>query len=355
MRPPSQSLLLLAVIVPLGLIAYSWSLVRKRPKLVTTLGSPPFSLAVSPDGSMLAVQQHDGTLGIWKANEGRYALLPMEDGPALKGNPISSGQICFLPDNRTLAAWNIPLRSTSTAICSGLYTWDTQKRKIKWSVVSNAKDDLSQFWMSPDGKRVVQCSYYVLKALDTSQQGTVRKTQLSKFARTFPTLSRSSGFISNATGGDESLSDLAFSPDGRTFALTIADGHIEFRSLATGKKQSQTPPSSGRVEGGWKLRYSPDGRFVALLKPNLLSLWDTKTRQWTTTPVQGYSLGASLAWMPDSHSLWASAKSIHQWSVPDLKVMRTLPVDGPLAISNNGKYLFTRNIPNNGVWRWDMS
>lgn len=39
-------------------------------------------------------------------------------------------------------------------------------------------------------------------------------------------------------------------------------------------------------------------------------------------------------WMPDS--LWTGGDKVRRWSAPDLKILRELPVGGPVAVAGDG-------------------
>ena len=75
--------------------------------------------------------------------------------------------------------------------------------------------------------------------------------------------------------GDAALTALAFSPDGRTLALTSTDGTVSFRDAATFRE---------RVRFGWEVgalhsvAFAPDGLTCAAgADHGRVVLWDVET------------------------------------------------------------------------------
>ncbi len=99
-----------------------------------------------------------------------------------------------------------------------------------------------------------------------------------------------------------------------------------------------------------RLAVSPDSRFVAFANTPNISIYDLQTKHWTQKPnvLVPSENSMSLAWMPDSKSLWTGGDKVLRWSTPDLKMLRALPVRGPVAVSGDGRTLATRSIPHPG-------
>ena len=335
-----------------------FQLKQNRPRLVGASSSPVQSLALSRDASRVAVGCDNGALQLWTSDSNQFRWLGIE-GKAMVNPNLSAGSpvdLRFSPDDATLFGSGIRLAANNT---SSLFAWDAGTRKIKWSQNSGLEDDMSRFWPSNDGKRVLNRSYDVVKMFDVSKGGTAQPNKQSKFARAFPVVTRFRARIAEKGGGTSLPQTVALSSDGKTIIVAGRDGHLEFWNAANGQKQSQTPaPKLQTSINHVNLLPSPDGRFVALFDGTNLSLWNVAAKSWArTTIVVTTSYNSAMAWMPDSRSLWLSGDAVQQLSVPELQKLRELPIGGPLALSGDGKTLATRNIPSNGVsgvWLWNV-
>ncbi|BCM91030.1 hypothetical protein IAD21_02894 [Abditibacteriota bacterium] len=355
MLPRSKAGLAFLIALPLLLVIPLWQAAQKRPRLWGVLTAPAASLALSRDGQVVAFRTSNGAVELLP-RAGTRRLLQTE-GAAMQ-NPsysaYSPAKLRFASDDHTLLASNIRTDASST----GLYAWDAGTGNIKWSALSPFTDDLCRYWVSSDGKRAVQRSYDVVKVLDISGEGARQNSKKSNFARAFPVLTRFLPNIKEPTGGKSLPQTLALSADGKTIVLATQGGALEFWDVVTGKRQSQTTPSGASTSADWELQYSPDGRFVALFDGTTISIWDTTTRKWSANTVTSASSEVALAWMADSHSLWTGAGTVQQWSVPELKSLRDLPVSGPVAVSGDGRTLVTRALGQSGgmsgIWAWNL-
>lgn len=345
----------LGAALPLVIFAAMWRVSSRRPRLLGSLDSPAQALAVSRDGSRVAVLTENGAARFWTSQNNDFLGLPFDGLGAFRSTSSGLGGadspvLQFWPDEKSVFASSSLRADTSGEMAR---VWSLPDRKPVWSALPNGKDDFSRFWLSSDGTRLVQRTWTWVKIFDLTKSSTPRASELSRSARNF-TLVRRFDFHNTKTLMPQGL---ALSPDNKTLVVLSSSGPLEFWDVKTAKRTLQTPPPP-RPQGNISaLSLSPDGRFIALCDNMGVFVWNTATSVWTQTSSYS-SFERSIAWASDSRSLWTGGDKVEQWRAPDLKPLRTLPVSGPVALSSDGKTLVTRNVPRtgegNGVWAWNI-
>jgi WD40 repeat protein len=193
-------------------------------------GPPTPSLALAPDGRVLAASGTDGRVRFWDVAEGRLlGELPEPDREVQKA-------LAFTPDGKVLA-----MATGGGQLC----IWELASGQLV-RVVSNFGTQLA---FSPDGS--------LLAGLTS---GRIRLWDVAGDKEGPP------------VAMDGSPLCVAFAPDGRTLALGMDGGAIRFLDLATGSEPSPTTPHSQAVTA---LAFAPDGRTLASRAGrDHLYLWD---------------------------------------------------------------------------------
>jgi WD40 repeat protein/DNA-binding SARP family transcriptional activator len=341
-----------------------WDVAHRHPVRELPIGG---ALAVSPDGTTLALGQLNGSIILADAGTGRRRVLP--------GHTAEVFRLAFSRDGTTLASvsndgtgivWHLATRQPlqmlrgHTGWVHGvafspdgatLYTSSLDDSLIAWDL-TGTRGLARQLTHTAGQVGGVAFSSHDLLALVRSD-GPAQLWDLHKRApiATFPSI-RSAGVPSA----------VAFSPDGRLLAVdNYADGTVWLFDVATHAQVGRLRPAyqpialsnvPGDVNGmAFSLR---DGKLLATAENDgWTTLWDLAKRAPVGPPVQpepGVPVD-SVAFSPDGSTLaWGMDRgTVILTRVSDGTVLHTLPIiDGSavaaLAFSHDGGTLAT------GTW-----
>jgi RNA polymerase sigma factor (sigma-70 family) len=226
---------------------------------LVTAGSPR-TVALSPDGSILATSRFDNprpvsTVRLWEVAPGRELPFPMQD--------IRASELVFSPDGKTLAG----------------------RRDIDARIPNRPDDgDLAMLWEMPSGKVIGRLNH----VKDGDPPGMNRRLDVGWMAyapdsRTLYTASRKPALVfvwDTATGRltrtiplpkDAPNTGLALSPDGSRIAAFVG-GRISIVDVASGQ-ETKTIDTDGRKY--LSLVYADHGNSIAGRSDRAVDFYDT--------------------------------------------------------------------------------
>lgn len=262
----------------IGLYYYGvvlWDMTNGR--AAQTLSLDALAIALSPDGTTLAVGKADGKVVLWD-------IATWQEACTFSTGSSEVRTIRFSPDGKVLA--------TGERFVSGPQLWDVATGQLLYAMKGH-NIGVSEVAFSPDGKR--------LASVDSVNDASIR---------IWDATNGQSLFILNTAFLSSGANAVTFSPNGTEFASGHANGEVKIWSLATGKELRTLKPTRTDTESivDTPVMYSPDGRILAsgyqkTSTAPAVNLWYTVSgRAWAT--LEGFPLTiTAVAFSPDGKLL----------------------------------------------------
>jgi WD40 repeat protein len=274
--------------------------------LTSARASGVTALAYSPDGRILACGGDDGKVRLWDLSDPAHPVLI---GRPLSGHTEGVESVAFSPDGRTLASGGDDSRVR-------LWTLDDPAHPVLAPAILKGRDSVYSVAFSPDGRTLA----------GGSGDGKVRLWNLAN--PDHPQLSPPLAGPSSGAQPPDSVTEVRFSPNGKTLAEAESGGTIRLWNLADPARPVAWGPALTEPDSDTSaLAFSPDGRTLAFDRDESIRLWNVSDPARPSVlgrPLTGHTdLVETLAFSPDGRTL-ASGSDDHTVRLWDLDVRHAI-------------------------------
>ncbi|MEK6644274.1 MAG: SRPBCC domain-containing protein [Planctomycetota bacterium] len=265
------------------------------------------SVAISPDGTLIASGGNDNLVKLWDAATGKEVAT-------LQGHTAPIFTVTFSPDGDLIA---------SSSQDKTVRVWVTKSGELL-ATYKGHKNPVPCVAFSPDGSKLASCSY----ELHSTSPSVVIEGQVHLWDASTPGEPKTARRLRN--GGVKPISSIAWSPDGNTMYAGTWDSLVfawDLTSEESGEPRSVKIPEEGLYSAIDALCLSPDGQYiVAGSKDRTARVWMAATFEPVVTLRGHIDYVNGVRFSPDGMRLATAGgdECIRVWDVATWKEISAL-------------------------------
>ncbi|KAG8778664.1 hypothetical protein FRC12_024868 [Ceratobasidium sp. 428] len=234
-----------------------------------------FSVAVSPDGRLVASGSYDRTVCIWDSHTGQVAAGP------LVGHTDHVSWVSFSPDGSRVASGS----SDKT-----IRIWDSETGQLVSGPFEGHNDEVRSVVFSPDGRHLAS----------GSNDETVRIWDAKTAQAT----------LCPCSGHTDYVLSVAYSPDGNSIVSGSGSGDHSIRIWNAQDGKQRLDPLEGHTDSVWSVSYSPSGdHIVSGSADHTVRVWDSHSGTLIAGPFEGHTKEVrSVAYSPGGAHIVSSSQ-----------------------------------------------
>ena len=320
-------------------------------QILTGPGNGVSSIALSPNGQILASGNHDYTICLWDVDTATH-IATFEEHKSY----VSS--VAFSPDGKTLASgsgnntirlWNANtgelikiLKGHKDYVNSVAFSPDGQ------TLASGSEDDTIRLWNANTGELIETLKGHRYQSVAFSPDGQILAS--GSVDDTIRLWNANTGeLIKILKGHKDYVNSVAFSPDGQTLASGSIDGTIRLWNVNTGEPLNTLEghkDREGHKHRVYSVAFSPDGKTLASGGSistsrgwkGTIGLWDLVSSQHKYSIFRHHA--TDLAFSPDGQTLASGGDRVILWDPITRHQKQVLNTAGDrIAFSPDGQIL----------------
>ena len=296
------------------------------------------SVAFSPDGRMIASGGGTSSVNRWSADDFTVKLWDVDSGQninTLYGHKWSVYHVTFSPDGKYLV---------SSSGDSRAIFWDAKTGNPQWTIT---------------GDGVLQENNY------TSGGETVGPIEFSADGRTFVSANRSEirlwntesrQTVASFMSPSHRFSNIAFSPDGKTYAAMREDNEMYLLNVATGEIRTFLTGHTSRFTS---IAFSPNGETLVTAGDDKVRFWNPENAELKLSVTGMPNETDTIAFSPDGQTLATASwdGTMLLWDVPSVinLALHESDITGDGILSIHDLLLVAANFGRTGTTAIDVN